>query len=144
MNKEIITIGELSKRTEVPTKTIRYYEDFGLLEKPRRTHSGYRIYVQEDVEKLLFVKKAKNLGLKLSEIKKIICCSKEGLEPCCDLVHSVFNKKIEEYEKNIKELTIARNRLKGKLKTWVKPKQAKKMQYTVCPQFETDEGRKRK
>lgn len=144
MNKKIIYIGELSKRTEMPTKTIRYYEDFGLLEKPKRTNSEYRIYVQEDVEKLLFIKKAKKLGLKLSEIKKIICCSKEGLKPCCDLVRTLFAKKIKEYEKNIKELTTARNRLEEKLKSWVKPTQAKKMKYTVCPQFETNERRKRK
>lgn len=57
MDKKKIFIGELSKQTEVPTKTIRYYEDFGLLEKPKRTNSEYRIYVQEDVEKLLFIKK---------------------------------------------------------------------------------------
>ena len=144
MNNDKIFIGELSKRTGLPTKTIRYYEDFGLLSKAQRTASAYRIYHHRDVEKLLFIKKAKDLGLKLKEIKEIICCSEEGLDPCCDFVRNLFGKKIEEYEHTIKELTKARNRLRGKLKTWVKPKQAKKMKYTICPQFETNTRRKRK
>ena len=144
MNNDRIFIGVLSKRTGLPTKTIRYYEDFGLLSKAKRTASTYRIYDQRDVDKLLFIKKAKDLGLKLKEIKEIICCSEKGLDPCCDLVRDLFGKKIKEYENTIKELTKARNRLKGKLKTWVKPKQAKKMKYTICPQFENNKRRKRK
>lgn len=136
MEKEKIYIGELSKRTDVPTKTVRYYEDFGLLQRPKRTNSKYRLYTQKDIEKLLFIKKSKELGLKLSEIKKIVCCSQRGLEPCCHLVRNLFAKKIKEYEKNINELNKTRNRLKAKLKTWIEPTQAKKMKYSVCPQIE--------
>lgn len=143
MSQNGLFIGELSKQTGVPIKTVRYYEEFGLLSKPRRTDSKYRIYSQEDVEKLKFIKKAQSLGLKLSEIHSIINCSKEGLEPCCDLVKDLFNRKIKEFEDKIEELTSMRNRLKERLKMWVRPKQAKKTKYAVCPQIET-EGRKKK
>jgi len=143
MYKKKILIGELSKQTEVPTKTIRYYEDFGLLSRPKRTNSQYRLYTQQDIEKLLFIKRAKGLGLKLSEIKRIISTSRRGLEPCCCVVRGLFSQKIKEYEANIKELTGARNRLKERLKKWIKPKQAKKMKYTICPQIEKEERRER-
>jgi DNA-binding transcriptional MerR regulator len=87
-------IGALSKKTGIPTKTIRYYEDFGLLPKPIRINSGYRTYAQRDVDKLLFIKKAKELGLTLKEIKDIMCCSEEGLSPCCNFVRGLFTKKL--------------------------------------------------
>jgi len=138
MNDQKIFIGDLSKRTGIPVKTIRYYEDFGILAKPKRTASEYRVYTQKDIDKLLFIKKAKELGLKLSEIKEVICCSEEGLNPCCGFVRNLFNEKIREYEMKITELTEVKKRLEDKLKSWVKPKQAKRLKYTVCPQIEKD------
>lgn len=142
MENKRLFIGDLSKRTDVPVKTIRYYEDLGLLDKPKRTGSDYRVYSQKDVDKLLFIKKAKELGLKLSEIKKIIDRADKGLAPCCCLVRDLFSKKIREYEDNIAELNATKKRLEEKLNKWVEPKQAKKMKYSICPQIE--DGRKKK
>ncbi len=142
MEKDSLFIGELGKLTDVPVKTIRYYEDFGILDKPDRTGSDYRVYGQKDVDKLLFIKKAKALGLKLSEIKEIICCAEEGLQPCCSLVRNLFTKKIKEYEDKIVELNTAKKRLEEKLNKWVKPSQAKKMKYSVCPQIEKNQIKK--
>lgn len=138
MKNDRLFIGDLSKRTDVPVKTIRYYEDFGILDKTKRTESDYRVYGQKDVDKLLFIKKAKELGLKLSEIKEIIYRAEEGLQPCCCLVRNLFTNKIKEYEEKIKELHAAKKRLEEKLNKWVKPKQAKKMKYSVCPQIESE------
>lgn len=118
MGNPKILIGGLSKKTGIPVKTIRYYEDFGILAKPKRTVSEYRVYTQKDVDKLLFIKKAKDLGLKLSEIKEIICCSEEGLKPCCSLVRNLFTKKIKEYEDKIVEINIVKKRLEEKLNKW--------------------------
>jgi|SRR3989338_185621 len=143
MENDRLFIGDLSKRTDVPVKTIRYYEDFGLLDKPKRTGSDYRLYNQKDVDKLLFIKKAKELGLKLSEIKEIICCAEQGLQPCCCLVRNLFTKKIKEYEDKIAQLHTTKKRLEEKLTKWVKPKQAKKMKYSVCPQIETERRNKK-
>jgi len=140
MGKGRLFIGDLSRQTGVPVKTIRYYEDFGILNKPRRTGSDYRVYDQMDVDKLLFIKKAKDLGLKLSEIKEIICCAEDGLRPCCNLVRNLFTNKIKEYEDKIMELNVSKKRLEEKLNKWINPKQARKMKYSVCPQIET-EGR---
>ena len=142
MENDRLYIGEISKRTDVPVKTIRYYEDFGILNKPNRTGSNYRVYGQKDVDKLLFIKKAKELDLKLSEIKEIICCAKKGLNPCCSLVRNLFTKKIKEYENKIQEINTAKRRLEEKLTKWVKPSQAKKVKYSVCPQIEKSQIKK--
>jgi MerR family copper efflux transcriptional regulator len=143
MNKSVY-IGELSKKAGVPVKTIRYYEDLGLLENPKRSFSQYRIYSQKDIDKLLFIKKSKELGLTLSEIKRILGRSRKGLEPTCCAVHEVFNQKIIEYEGKIKELTVIKKKLEQKLQSWITPREAKKMNFTICPQIEVNQPSKKR
>ncbi len=129
-------IGEVSKKANIPIKTIRYYEEFGLLNQPKRTLSKYRIYNQHDLEKVLFIKKAKDLCLTLAEIKKIIKRSSRGVDATCQLVHEVFGQKISEYEQKIKELTETKERLSARLEHWFKPKDAKNIKFAICPQIE--------
>ena len=133
-------IGEISKNTSIPVKTIRYYEEFGLLHHPKRSLSKYRIYSEKDVEKLLFIKKSKDLGLTLSEIKKIIKRSSSGVEATCCLVHEVFEQKILECESKIKELKKTKHRLSERLHHWINPKKAKG--FVICPQIESDDKQK--
>ena len=130
-------IGEISKKTSIPVKTIRYYEEFGLLHHPKRSLSKYRIYSEKDVEKLLFIKKSKDLGLTLAEVKKIIKRSSKGVEQTCCLVHEVFEQKILECESKMKELRETKHRLSERLHHWVNPKEAKG--FAICPQIETDQ-----
>ncbi len=63
------TIGALAKELNINPKTIRYYEEIGLLSKPQRSESGYRLYSRDEMERLQLVKIAKLLGLSLAEIK---------------------------------------------------------------------------
>ena len=131
-------IGEISKKTSIPVKTIRYYEEFGLLRHPQRSVSKYRIYSPKDIEKLLFIKKSKDLGLTLAEIKRIIKRSNKGVDATCCLVHEVFEQKILECESKIKELRETKHRLSERLHHWISPKQAKGMKFVICPQIETE------
>ena len=133
-------IGEVSKKANIPVKTIRYYEEFGLLHHPKRSLSKYRIYTQKDIEKLLFIKKSKDLGLTLAEIKKIIKRSSRGVEQTCFLVHEVFEQKISEYESKIKELKDTKKRLNERLQHWVNPKDAKNIKFAICPQIERSDA----
>ena len=66
------TISVLAKEVDVGIETIRFYEQKGLITQPLKPVSGYRIYPQETVKKLLFIKRAKVLGFTLEEIKKLI------------------------------------------------------------------------
>ena len=129
-------IGEISKQTGIPINTIRFYENQGVLEIPKRSESGYRLYKQDTVSKLQFIKKAQGFGLTLGEIRVIIKKSQKGIEPCCDHVKGLLDKKIREFDKTIKELQGMKKGLKALIKTWVPLKEAKARSYSVCPQFE--------
>lgn len=136
MEQSPLYIGQLSKLSGVPIKTIRYYEDLGILIKPKRTTSQYRSYTRNDVDKLLFIKKAKELGLSLAEIKSILITSGQGVRPCCDYVKRIFNQKIKEYEEKIADLAATKTKLEKRLRSWITPTQAKKIKYTICPHIE--------
>lgn len=75
-------IGQLAKRTGVNPKTLRFYEGIGLLGKPRRTESGYRIYGDAHVKQIEFILRAKRLGLSLEEIRDIMRLREGGQVPC--------------------------------------------------------------
>ncbi|HDK7159204.1 MerR family transcriptional regulator [Clostridium botulinum] len=67
-----ITRGELAKQTGISTSTIRYYEDSGILPAPKRIANGYRVYTDDYLVKIKFIKDAKSLGYSLKEIKEIL------------------------------------------------------------------------
>ena len=65
-------ITELAERVGVPTTTVRYYERVGLLEAPARTQSGYRNYDQADAARLLFITRARRMGLSCDQIVELL------------------------------------------------------------------------
>jgi DNA-binding transcriptional MerR regulator len=66
-----LTVGQLARATGVPAKTIRYYEQVGVLPVPRRSDAGYRHYSRHDVHRLLFIRRARALGLSLASLKAL-------------------------------------------------------------------------
>ena len=75
-------IGQLSKATGVPVRTIRFYEDKGILPAARRTASQYRDYDDDAVGSLRFLRAAQDAGLTLSEIATILAIRAQGEAPC--------------------------------------------------------------
>jgi DNA-binding transcriptional MerR regulator len=73
-----LTIGEVAKATGVAAKTIRYYEQVGVLPPPGRTSSGYRQYGDEAIRHLIFVRRARALGLPLHRLKSLIAALNGG------------------------------------------------------------------
>src|SRR5690606_16567547 len=71
-------IGELAERLGVNPKTIRYYESIGLLSPPERTPAGYRIYGEDALERLTFIKTAQRLGITLDETREILALRDRG------------------------------------------------------------------
>jgi DNA-binding transcriptional MerR regulator len=76
-------IGELSTRSQVPIKTIRYYEEIGLLLMPDRTEGHFRLFPSETIQRLLFIKRLQMLSLSLQEVKDCLCSSLGKTECCC-------------------------------------------------------------
>ena len=82
-------IGEVSEAVSLPTKTIRYYEDIGLLPRPERSANGYRAYDPSACERLRFVKAAQAVGFSLGEIREILAFRERGEEPCAHVLDLV-------------------------------------------------------
>ena len=75
-------IGELADRSGVAAKTLRYYEDIGLIDAPERSTGGYRLYGEEVMQRLEFIRSAQALGLSLGEIRGIVALRDDGETPC--------------------------------------------------------------
>lgn len=103
-------IGELAKRSGVPVKTIRYYEDIGVLAAPPRTPSGYRSYDDGAVDHLAFVRAAQAVGLTLGEIRQVVALRERGQTPCSH-VAGLLDRRATEIEARIAEM----QRLRGEL-----------------------------
>jgi DNA-binding transcriptional MerR regulator len=69
---QVLTIGQVAKTTGVAAKTIRYYEQIGVLPLPDRTAGGYRQYDQSGVHRLQFIRRARSLGLPLRDVKTVV------------------------------------------------------------------------
>ena len=96
-------ISELAERCGVHKETIRYYERLALLPEPSRTNAGYRMYPEEFVERLHFIKRMQDLGFSLAEINKLLAIVDKDYERCKDMNHFVVQK-IDEVQKKIRDL----------------------------------------
>jgi len=109
---EGLRIGELARRLDLNTQTIRYYERIGLLPEPGRTEAGYRDYGEEDEKRLRFVKNARSVGLPLGEVKEILALHERGEAPC-EYVTEAISRRAEEVERQITELMQFKQELDG-------------------------------
>lgn len=86
-----LAIGELSARTAVNIETIRYYEREGLLPAPSRGANGRRVYRASDVERLQFLRRCRELGFSLADVRNLMSLAANGSTTCAD-VKSVVSK----------------------------------------------------
>jgi DNA-binding transcriptional MerR regulator len=96
-------IGEAADAVGINPRTIRYYEDIGLLPDPERTAGGYRDYTAVDVERLVFVKTARRLGFTLAEVAEILAFREQGQRPCA-YVLDVLGRQVSDLDRRITEL----------------------------------------
>ncbi len=80
-----LTIGKVARQAGVNVETIRYYERRGLLPKPPRTPSGYRLYPPESVARLRFIKGAQALGFSLGEIQELLALRVDSETTCAEV-----------------------------------------------------------
>ena len=107
---ELLKIGELKNLSGISVKTIRYYEEFGLIKVAIRTEGGFRLFNPETSARLAFIKRAQALGLSLGEIKEILEIYDRGKLPC-QHVRQKLQVKIREIERQIAELEILKTQL---------------------------------
>lgn len=105
--KQYITIGKLSERSGVPTDTIRYYEKLGVLGKAERAPNGYRVYGQDTMEVLLFIRRAKVMNFTLEEIKELLTMAEEDSDAVCGDILTMVENKISAFKRKIEDTQIA-------------------------------------
>ncbi len=112
---EGMTRGELAKRTGLSKATIRYYEDSGILPVPDRIANGYRIYTDNYLVKIKFIKDAKSLGYSLKEIQEALQVLSQEME--AETLKGLVRNKIFEIDERIKTLHSIQTLLAGLLQT---------------------------
>lgn len=100
---ERLMIGELAKQSRVNLETIRYYERQGLIEKPPRAPSGYRIFSPDVAQRVRFIKRAQELGFSLKEIKELLDLRLAPDSTCAD-VRERAEAKLADINKRINAL----------------------------------------
>lgn len=118
-------IGEISQKTGLNPKTIRFWEEIGLLPKPKRTKvnhgNGYRLYEEDDIKRLEFLKRARLLEIPIEEMRKLLAVCEVS---CCPEVTPTLQKialqKSEEIEQRIQELRKLQQNLNEVVKNFQK------------------------
>ncbi len=132
-------IGRLAEEAGINPKTIRYYEEIGLLPRPRRTDAGYRLYGNEMVELLRFIRKAQDLGLSLSEIRELAEIRSGGDLPCVHL-RDLLEQKVADLGERIREMKKLRDEMNRTLKDWGDQAEDGSVS-VVCPHIEVRDVR---
>ncbi|MCF1427337.1 MAG: Zn(2+)-responsive transcriptional regulator [Shewanella sp.] len=98
-------IGELARLCKVKADTLRFYEKHGLLPPSMRTDSGYRLYTEQDANRLRFILRAKAVGFTLSEISELLSIELNKSEWACADVKGLVDDKLAQVEARIVQLT---------------------------------------
>lgn len=107
-----MTIGKAALLLNVNPRTLRFYDQIGLVRPSCRSEGGYRLYSPEDIERFKFIIRAKELGLTLEEIRSILSLTGEGL--CLSVknrVRKLLALKINEIDSRIRELQVLKEEL---------------------------------
>ncbi|MEQ8481929.1 MAG: Cu(I)-responsive transcriptional regulator [Hoeflea sp.] len=106
-----MNIGEAAATTGLPVKTIRYYEDIGLV-RPDRASNGYRDYGDKDVHRLAFIQRSRSLGFTIDECRSLLSLYEDKERASSD-VKALAMDKIREIDRKLLELKSLRGTLKN-------------------------------
>ncbi len=109
------TIGELAKRVGIPTSTVRYYERRGLLMPGDRSGSNYRLYGQDALDRLQFMRAAQAAGFTLSDIS-VLLEFKEGITPPCNEIQDLISERLSYVAEQLTHL----EHVQTVLESWLK------------------------
>jgi len=105
-----MNIGEVAQASELPTKTVRYYADIGLVLPSSRSQTGYRQYDEAELKKLIFVRRARAFGFTIDECRELLGLYEDRSRSSRD-VKKLTLLRIEEIEAKMKELELLHNAL---------------------------------
>ena len=132
-----LKIGKIAANCGLSVKTIRYYEDLGLLAPlVQRSKSGYRLFQESVFNRLAFIKRAKSLGLSLREIHEILIVHDSGELPC-GVIKERLILKLQEINEQLEALGILKFELQGILSGWQDKPSQEQINRTICPNIQS-------
>lgn len=132
-----LKIGEVASLTGMSVKTIRYYEEIGLLEPTTtRSESGYRLFNSHVFNRLAFIRRSQSLGLSLKEIRDILEVHDSGQLPCGTVKQHLLHK-VQAITEQIEALEILKSELLGLLSGWQEQPPSILIAQTICPNIES-------
>ena len=126
----MLTIGAVARQAGVRNSAVRYYEARGLIRSARRPN-GYRVYDEDAVSLLNFVRRVQALGITLKEAKKLLDLSRRGRQPCTE-VRALAREHLTDLDRKIRELQL----LRGQLQSLLRRRSRRTARGTVCPLIE--------
>lgn len=111
MNTKSLTIGRLATEAGINLETVRYYEREGLMPKPPRTPSGYRLFPPDAAQRLRFIKRAQEIGFSLKEIRELLALRVSPRTSSAE-IRKRAKAKIKDVEGKIKSLESMRQSLR--------------------------------
>lgn len=133
-----LKIGEVAARSGLSVKTVRYYEELGLLAPSvRRAKSGYRLFESSVFNRLAFIKRSQSLGLSLNEIAEILAVHDGGELPC-GTAKQLLEQKLEEISQQINALKILQSELRGILSGWQEEPSEAQAAQMICPNIQSE------
>jgi DNA-binding transcriptional MerR regulator len=111
---DALTIGQLGRATDTKVETIRYYEKIGLLPAPRRTTGNYRSYAAEHLQRLSFIRRTRELGFAIEDVRELLKLAAYGERPCEEVDRLVAHH-LEATQRKIEALTRLRRELRHTL-----------------------------
>jgi len=134
-----LKIGEVASLSGVPIKTIRYYDEIGLLAPTvDRSESGYRLFSPLVLKRLAFVRRAQSLGLKLNEIQHILMIHDQGHLPCGE-VRQHLEAKVEAINTQISMLETLKHELQDILSGWREQPACHEVTQIICPNLQDED-----
>jgi MerR family transcriptional regulator, copper efflux regulator len=129
-SQTLLQIGQVASSSGVPIKTIRYYEELGLLKPLGRTESKFRLFEPDTINRLTFIKRLQKLGLSLQEIAEILQVYDRGLPPC-DEIKQKLEQQLLDIDRRIQELQTLRGEIGSLLGDWTPDEEMRSGE--ICP-----------
>jgi len=105
-----LAIGKLGRLTDTKVETIRYYESIGLLAPPARTAGNYRAYGPGHLNRLSFIRRSRDLGFSLDQVRELLDLSDDGGRPC-EAIDAIAKEHLAEIDRKIADLRALRREL---------------------------------
>lgn len=130
---ELLKIGQVARGSGLPIKTVRYYEELGLLAPVvERSEAGYRLFRPQIFQRLAFIKRSQSLGLSLNEIREVLEIRDRGELPC-GKIRQRLEQKLQSLRARILDLETLQHEIQDILCGWQENPPPDRIEATICP-----------